>query len=154
MRCYVFLSLLTWRHYNTLNGNRLTGLTCSKAPGFWMVEHQLVICCNWICGLNKALLTPQLPLDRHLKLIHEAIYVHWADYMQPYEALHVYCQWLSTANNFCVKLIIVTRQILLVSIFFIIIRPLVVMYLLSFVLTYWLFFKLFFVDKTVSCIQV
>ena len=26
-----------------LNGSRLTGLTCSKAPGFWMVEHQLVI---------------------------------------------------------------------------------------------------------------
>ena len=25
-----------------LNGSRLTGLTCSKAPGFWMVEHQLV----------------------------------------------------------------------------------------------------------------
>ena len=24
------------------NGSRLTGLTCSKAPGFWMVEHQLV----------------------------------------------------------------------------------------------------------------
>ena len=24
-------------------GSRLTGLTCSKAPGFWMVEHQLVI---------------------------------------------------------------------------------------------------------------
>ena len=28
MRCYMFL--------------RLTGLTCSKVPGFWMVEHQLV----------------------------------------------------------------------------------------------------------------
>ena len=26
-----------------LNGSRLTGLTCSKAPGFWMVEHQLVL---------------------------------------------------------------------------------------------------------------
>ena len=26
-----------------MNGSRLTGLTCSKAPGFWMVEHQLVI---------------------------------------------------------------------------------------------------------------
>ena len=25
-----------------MNGSRLTGLTCSKAPGFWMVEHQLV----------------------------------------------------------------------------------------------------------------
>ena len=25
-----------------LMGSRLTGLTCSKAPGFWMVEHQLV----------------------------------------------------------------------------------------------------------------
>ena len=24
------------------NGSRLTGLTCSKAPGFWMVEHQIV----------------------------------------------------------------------------------------------------------------
>ena len=23
-------------------GSKLTGLTCSKAPGFWMVEHQLV----------------------------------------------------------------------------------------------------------------
>ena len=30
-------------HYNTFNGNRLTGLTCSKVPGFWMVEHQLVL---------------------------------------------------------------------------------------------------------------
>ena len=46
MHYYVFLSdesLLTRRHYNTLNGCRLTDLTCSKAPGFWMVEHQLVI---------------------------------------------------------------------------------------------------------------
>ena len=36
------MSLLTRRHYNTSNGSRLTGLTCSNAPGFWMVEHQLV----------------------------------------------------------------------------------------------------------------
>ena len=42
------------------NGSRLTGLTCSKAPGFWMVEHQLVITiiifklANVICALNKA----------------------------------------------------------------------------------------------------
>ena len=46
MCCYVFLSdesLLKRRHYNILNGSRLTGLTCSKAPGFWMVEHQLVL---------------------------------------------------------------------------------------------------------------
>ena len=45
MRCYVFLSdesFLTWRHYNTFNRSGLTDLTCSKAPGFWMVEHQLV----------------------------------------------------------------------------------------------------------------
>ena len=27
---------------NTINGSRLTGLTCSKASGFWMVEYQLV----------------------------------------------------------------------------------------------------------------
>ena len=49
MRCYVFLhdeSLLTWRHYNTFNGSRLTGLTCSQAPGFWMVERQLVLYSN------------------------------------------------------------------------------------------------------------
>ena len=26
-----------------MNGSRLTGLTCSKAPGFWMEEHQLVL---------------------------------------------------------------------------------------------------------------
>ena len=25
-----------------MNGSRLTGLTCSKVPGFWMAEHQLV----------------------------------------------------------------------------------------------------------------
>ena len=29
-----------------MNGSRLTGLTCSKAPGFWMVEHQLVLIYN------------------------------------------------------------------------------------------------------------
>ena len=29
-------------HVMSFNGSRLTGLTCSKAPGFWMVEHQLV----------------------------------------------------------------------------------------------------------------
>ena len=49
MRCYVFLSdesLLTWRPYNRLKGSRLTGLTCSKTPGFWMVEHQLVSACQ------------------------------------------------------------------------------------------------------------
>ena len=27
--------------HNTINASRLTGLTCSKAPDFWMVEHQL-----------------------------------------------------------------------------------------------------------------
>ena len=27
---------------NTLNGSRLTGLTCSKVPGFWMIEYHLV----------------------------------------------------------------------------------------------------------------
>ena len=31
-----------WRHYNTFNGSRLTGLTSSKVPGFWMGEYQLV----------------------------------------------------------------------------------------------------------------
>ena len=40
--CSLVMSVLSWRHYNTLDGSRLTGLTCSKAPGFWMVEHQLV----------------------------------------------------------------------------------------------------------------
>ena len=34
-----------------LNGSRLTGLTCSKAPGFWMVEHQLV--CMLVLKLFK-----------------------------------------------------------------------------------------------------
>ena len=29
-------------NYNTWNGSKLTGLTCSKALGFWMIEHQLV----------------------------------------------------------------------------------------------------------------
>ena len=38
----MFLSDEFLSHYNTLNGIRLTDLTCSKAPGFWMVEHQLV----------------------------------------------------------------------------------------------------------------
>ena len=28
-------------HYNTLNGIRLTGLTYSKAPGFWMVVFSI-----------------------------------------------------------------------------------------------------------------
>ena len=46
--CSLVMSLCS-RHYNTLNGNRLTGLTCSKAPGFWVVKHQLV----WYCRLNK-----------------------------------------------------------------------------------------------------
>ena len=38
--------------------SRLTGLTCSKSPGFWMVEHQLVANqvtyfhrYNWLCHL-------------------------------------------------------------------------------------------------------
>ena len=31
-----------------LNDNGLTGLTCSKVPGFWVVEHQLVMFFN-IC---------------------------------------------------------------------------------------------------------
>ena len=45
MRCYVFLGDESLRDVITihLNGSRLTGLTCSKAPGFWMVEHQLVL---------------------------------------------------------------------------------------------------------------
>ena len=40
--CSIVMSLLTRCHYNTINGSRLTGLTCSKVPGFWVVEHQLV----------------------------------------------------------------------------------------------------------------
>ena len=40
--CSLVMSLCS-RDVNTLNGSRLTGLTCSKAPGFWMVEHQLVL---------------------------------------------------------------------------------------------------------------
>ena len=39
--CFLVMSLCS-RDINTLNGSTLTGLTCSKAPGFWMVEHQLV----------------------------------------------------------------------------------------------------------------
>ena len=37
--CSLVMSLCS---RDTLNGSRLTGLTCSKAPGFWMVEHQFV----------------------------------------------------------------------------------------------------------------
>ena len=37
----------------TLNGNRLTGLICSKAPDFWMVEHQLVLNKNIVCLQSK-----------------------------------------------------------------------------------------------------
>ena len=33
----------------TLSGSRLTGLTSWKAPGFWMIEHQLVY---YFIGLN------------------------------------------------------------------------------------------------------
>ena len=40
--CSLVMSLYS-RDIITLNGSRLTGLTCSKAPGFWMVEHQLVL---------------------------------------------------------------------------------------------------------------
>ena len=40
--CLVDESLLKRHHYNILNGSRLTGLTCNKAPDFWMVKHQLV----------------------------------------------------------------------------------------------------------------
>ena len=45
MRCYLFLSDVSCSRdviTNTFNGSRLTDLTCNKAPGFWMVEHQLV----------------------------------------------------------------------------------------------------------------
>ena len=42
--CFLVMSLCSRDviSYNTLNGSRLTGLTCSETPGFWMVEHQLV----------------------------------------------------------------------------------------------------------------
>ena len=34
------------------------------------------------------------------KLINEAIYMYWVtDHMLPYEALHVYCQWLSATKK-------------------------------------------------------
>ena len=36
----------------TIDGSRLTGLTCSKAPGFWMVEHQLAHVVVTTCLLN------------------------------------------------------------------------------------------------------
>ena len=37
--CSLVMSLCSC---DTFNGSRLTGLTCDKAPGFWMLEHQLV----------------------------------------------------------------------------------------------------------------
>ena len=42
MRCYVFLNLCSHDYYNTFDESRLTDLTCSKASGVWMVEHQIV----------------------------------------------------------------------------------------------------------------
>ena len=48
--CSLVMSLCS-RDVITMNGSRLTGLTCSKAPGFWMVEHQLVnnVSANAVC---------------------------------------------------------------------------------------------------------
>ena len=45
MRCYVFLS----DHVTSLQYIELTGLTCSKVPGFWMVQHQLVFMNLLLC---------------------------------------------------------------------------------------------------------
>ena len=39
--CSLVMSLCS--RDNTMNGSRSTGLTCSQAPGFWMVEHQFVV---------------------------------------------------------------------------------------------------------------
>ena len=41
MCCYVSL-VMSLCSRDTSNGSSLTSLTSSKAPGFWMVEHQLV----------------------------------------------------------------------------------------------------------------
>ena len=51
----------------SLQYNQLTGLTCSKAPGFWMVEHQLVH--GQVMFKLKAHLLPQLHITSNHKLI-------------------------------------------------------------------------------------
>ena len=64
-----------------------TGLTCSKAPGFRMVEHQLVTNNLLVYSMNQ-----------------ETIYVYWVtDHMLPYKASYVYCQRLSAANKYFVQ---------------------------------------------------
>ena len=50
-----------------LNGSRLTGLTCSKAPGFWMVEHQLVV-------IAYAIYPPSFYFTTFLSFIHFLVY--------------------------------------------------------------------------------
>ena len=55
MRCYVFLILVFFMrcHYNTLNSDRLTGLTCSEVPGLWMVARTSIcyITYDFLCLL-------------------------------------------------------------------------------------------------------
>ena len=41
----------------TFNGSILTGLTCSKVPGFWIVEHQLVSKAAFIIPIASASIT-------------------------------------------------------------------------------------------------
>ena len=45
------------------NGSRLTGLTCSKAPGYWMVEHQLVHTTKVICAMDSLHCIFSLPVN-------------------------------------------------------------------------------------------
>ena len=55
--CSLVMSLYSRDIITILNGSKLTSLTCSKAPGFWMVEHQLV---SFIHSTNSAVLSDKL----------------------------------------------------------------------------------------------
>ena len=63
-------------------------LTCSKAPGFWMVEHQLVTYCD------IKFLTPPHPIWQSIQLYH---YTEYGKQSRG-KIFSSFCEFYSTVN--------------------------------------------------------
>ena len=75
--CFLVMSLRSCDDITyTFNGSRYTGLTCGKAPNFWIIEHQFVIVKNFdkiCCFSHKFILQQDI-----IYIIHPCIVVNHA----------------------------------------------------------------------------
>ena len=72
--CSLVMSLCSCDVITIHNGSKLTGSTGSKAPGFWMVEHQLVSGATGIPRFNCVSIKTQKHQNGNLIIIYLQIF--------------------------------------------------------------------------------